>query len=63
MMHYPTMEQHPREFVELLRILQAMEIRSVLEVGVFEGGTLGQFQWALPDAKVVGIDPWSNHPQ
>lgn len=58
MPHYPTMEQNPREFVELLRVLQEMEIRSVLEVGVFQGGTLGQFQWALPDARVVGIDPW-----
>jgi predicted O-methyltransferase YrrM len=52
-------EQNPWEFAELLLLLRRVEppIESVLEVGVFQGGTLAQFAAALPRASVVGIDP------
>jgi predicted O-methyltransferase YrrM len=45
------------EFASLLLMLKDERIRSVLEVGVFQGGTLAWFAAALPDASIVGIDP------
>lgn len=51
------MEQNEREFTALLDLLRSYRLPSILEVGVFQGGTLLRFAHAFPDARVVGIDP------
>jgi precorrin-6B methylase 2 len=51
------MEQHPAEFAALLDALAIEGVTSILEVGVFQGGTLARFSAAFPDIHVVGIDP------
>lgn len=57
----PTMEQNEREFSSLLHLLEMTDVRSILEVGVFQGGTLCRFAERFPHVFTVGIDtrpPW-----
>jgi len=54
----PPMGQDPAEFVELLDFIERqMEPKRILEIGVWQGGTLGRFAERFPEARVVGIDP------
>lgn len=53
----PPYEQDPAEFAALLGLLEREQVTSILEVGVFQGGTLARFQARFPRAVVVGIDP------
>lgn len=57
MSNLPVMEQHPAEFDALLEVLREEAVTSILEIGVFQGGTLSRFAEAFPDITVVGIDP------
>lgn len=56
-MTLPVMEQNDAEFASLLNLLRRERLRSILEVGVFQGGTLRRFRDAFPNACIVGIDP------
>lgn len=50
-------EQDEREFAELLNVIGVAWPKVILELGVFEGGTLARFAERYPDAKVIGVDP------
>lgn len=52
----PPYEQDPYEFATLLDLLERERVTSILEVGVFQGGTLARFQARFPRTVVVGID-------
>lgn len=56
---FPEMAQNPGEFSALLGHIQRLEpgVESILEFGVWQGGTLARFAHAFPWATVVGIDP------
>lgn len=56
MSRFPTMDQNPREFAEFLDEIERAGCKSILEVGVFQGGTLARFTSRFPGAVVVGID-------
>ena len=48
-------------FRSLPRLLQAIEAKSVVEVGVFQGKfTKALCEW-LPETKIYGIDPWLDY--
>jgi cephalosporin hydroxylase len=53
----PGMAQNEAEFATLLGLLKDLRPRSILEIGVWQGGTLARFAEAFPGAIVVGIDP------
>lgn len=53
----PVMEQDEGEFTALLDFLEDQNVGSILEVGVFQGGTLLRFIQRFPNNVVVGIDP------
>jgi predicted O-methyltransferase YrrM len=49
--------QHRSEFLELARIVSALDARAMLEIGTFRGGTLFVFaRLAAPDAVIVSLD-------
>lgn len=51
------MEQDEMEFNHFLNLIELQQIESILEIGVFEGGTLARFCHRFPYATVIGIDP------
>lgn len=53
----PGMDQNEREFIALLDLLERAGVESILEVGVFQGGTIARFARRFPYATIVGIDP------
>lgn len=56
-MTMPLIEQNEREFNELLDAIEVLQIESILEIGVFRGGTLSRLSSRFPYATVIGIDP------
>jgi hypothetical protein len=57
-MIFPSMAQDEWEFGKLLdEIAKLDEIESILEIGVWSGGTLARFGNSFPFATLVGIDP------
>ncbi|CAB1127821.1 O-methyltransferase-like protein [Candidatus Hydrogenisulfobacillus filiaventi] len=53
----PVMVQKPSEFQRLLDILRDLRPQSLLEIGVFQGGSLARFATAAaPRALILGID-------
>lgn len=54
---FPDAAQDPDEFAALLDVIERENIESILEIGVFKGGTLARFGARFPYANVVGIDP------
>lgn len=53
----PESVQDDHEFGMLLTMMRALDVRSVLEIGVRYGGNIARFQEWLPKAFVLGIDP------
>ena len=53
----PPMAQDEEEFDSLLEVLDELRPRSILELGVYAGGTLARFAARFPEAVVVGVDP------
>lgn len=56
-LNFPHTNQDIDEFDEFLRILERIAPLSILEIGVYYGGTLARFKHHFPNAKVIGIDP------
>lgn len=53
----PEMDQDAAEFAALLDMLDIVEPATILEIGVYMGGTLARFAERYPFAKCVAIDP------
>lgn len=56
-MSMPVMEQNPKEFNLFLDKIEELQIESILEIGVFRGGTLAQFGQRFPYCTIIGVDP------
>lgn len=56
-MNFPGAAQDDVEFETLLDIIEDLQVESILEIGVWRGGTLAQFGARFPYATIVGIDP------
>lgn len=54
---FPSMAQDEVEFGMLLDIMEKESIESILEIGVWHGGTLARFGHRFPYCTIVGIDP------
>lgn len=54
---FPSMAQDEVEFSRLLDIMDEAQIESILEIGVWHGGTLARFGQRFPYCTIVGIDP------
>lgn len=54
---YPEIEQDISEFEVLLTICEEAQIESILEIGVYRGGTLARWGVRFPYCRIIGIDP------
>ena len=54
---FPSMAQDEVEFGILLDEMEKQNIESILEIGVWHGGTLARFGHRFPYCRIVGIDP------
>ena len=48
--------QKPEELFELVRHLLSRDVRSIVEIGVINGGNLAVFKHCFPNAIIMGID-------
>lgn len=53
----PPMAQLDSEFAALLDLCEELQPHSLLEIGVWQGGTLARFRERFPEIAAVGIDP------
>jgi hypothetical protein len=56
-MNLPGAAQDEWEFGQFLNVIDDLTIESILEIGVWQGGTLARFGQRFPYATIVGIDP------
>src|SRR5215469_2280117 len=56
-MQFPSMAQEEWEFAQFLNKIDDLTIESILEIGIWHGGTLARFGQRFPYATIVGIDP------
>lgn len=56
-MNFPSMAQDEWEFGKFLDLIESLTIESILEIGIWHGGTLARFGHRFPYATIVGIDP------
>lgn len=54
---FPSAAQDEIEFGQLLDEMEKLQIESILEIGVWHGGTLARFGHRFPYCTIVGIDP------
>jgi hypothetical protein len=54
---YPEIEQDITEFEVLLDTAERLQIESILEIGVYRGGTLARWGVRFPYCRIIGIDP------
>lgn len=56
-MELPSIAQNINEFEILLDEMEKLSIESILEIGIWHGGTLARFGQRFPYCTIVGIDP------
>ena len=56
-MIFPSIAQNENEFEHFLDDIEKLNIESILEIGVWHGGTLARFGHRFPYCTIVGIDP------
>lgn len=56
-MEFPSVAQDEWEFGVFLDRIEALTIESILEIGVWHGGTIARLGNRFPYATIVGIDP------
>lgn len=54
---FPEVEQDISEFDTFMDTIEALQIESILEIGVFRGGTITRLGARFPYCTIVGIDP------
>lgn len=58
----PTLIEHPRRWDVIASFMLDQQYKTFVEVGCKEGRTTGHVLKAVPDARVIAIDPWCAMP-